>query len=386
MTSHFEPNAKNSAGRARTSLTALISLALLSGLSLSCAHPAQAQEPALKDAPHIDLAAMSGGAVAKSLPLLQKGDAGFREHIGNACYSCHNQSLPSMAFAIARQHGFTLNRQQTADRIKQVHGMFDMLRPVMVKAQTNPATDRELDQVTVDPSLSVGYALAGLAADDCKPDAATEAATRYLMRKQLPDGRWPVLTARPPLESSEFTATALAIRAMQTYAPKSCGLEVARRMALARTWLLSAYPKTTEDKAFRLYGLCWTGAAPKDIKTAVDCLLILQQDDGGWGQLPRTPSDAYATGQALMALSQAGGISVKDSVYTRGAFFLFATQREDGSWLVNKRANPVQAFFDSGFPHDKSQFVSMAATSWATMALALMVPATSVTSPILTAR
>ena len=63
-----------------------------------------------------------------------------------------------------------------------------------------------------------------------------------------------------------------------------------------------------------------------------------------------------------------------DSIYTRGAFFLFATQHEDGSWLVNKRATPVQTYFESKFPHEKSQFISIAGTSWATMALALTIP------------
>ena len=30
---------------------------------------------------------------------------------------------------------------------------------------------------------------------------------------------------------------------------------------------------------------------------------------------------------------------------------------------------PVQAYFESGFPHGKDQFISAAATNWATMAL-----------------
>ena len=246
-----------------------------------CGVSAHAQEEALKNAPHIDFVEMNRAAVAKSLPLLQASGAAFTEHMGGACFSCHHQSLPSMAFAIARQHGFTYDTKRKQAETQVVYGMLDHMKPVMVKALTNPATEKELDLVTVDPAISVGYALAGLAADDCKPDGATEAAVRYLMRKQASDGRWPVLTARPPLESSEFTATALAVRAMQTYAPASAAPEVTRRTAQARAWLLSTKPKTTEDKVFRLYGLKWVAADAKDIKAAVTDLLALQQDDGG---------------------------------------------------------------------------------------------------------
>jgi hypothetical protein len=51
--------------------------------------------------------------------------------------------------------------------------------------------------------------------------------------------------------------------------------------------------------------------------------------------------------------------------------FLLGTQLEDGSWYVRTRAIPVQPYFDSEFPHGQDQFISAAATNWATMALAL---------------
>jgi hypothetical protein len=36
---------------------------------------------------------------------------------------------------------------------------------------------------------------------------------------------------------------------------------------------------------------------------------------------------------------------------------------------VHKRAVPVNAYFESGFPHGKFQFISYTGTCWATMAL-----------------
>jgi ankyrin repeat protein len=51
--------------------------------------------------------------------------------------------------------------------------------------------------------------------------------------------------------------------------------------------------------------------------------------------------------------------------------FLVLRQRKDGSWFVQTRSFPFQAHVETLFPHGRSQFISVAATSWATMALAL---------------
>jgi hypothetical protein len=103
-------------------------------------------------------------------------------------------------------------------------------------------------------------------------------------------------------------------------------------------------------------------------------LVRSQRPDGGWGQTDALTSDAYATGSALVALHQAGGLAASDPVYQRGVAFLRKEQREDGSWLVHSRSKPFQTYYESGFPHGKDQFISMAASGWATTALALACP------------
>lgn len=75
----------------------------------------------------------------------------------------------------------------------------------------------------------------------------------------------------------------------------------------------------------------------------------------------------------LLALNQAGEIPVTDPAYRRGVAFLLRTQDDDGSWFVNKRALPLNDYFDAGFPHGQSQFSSFNATGWSTMALLLAV-------------
>ncbi len=91
--------------------------------------------------------------------------------------------------------------------------------------------------------------------------------------------------------------------------------------------------------------------------------------DGGWAQSASLTSDAYATGQALVALKEAGVVTASDAAYKRGAQFLMNSQFEDGSWYVRSRSIPFQPYFDAGFPYGADQFISDAATNWATMAL-----------------
>jgi squalene cyclase len=124
---------------------------------------------------------------------------------------------------------------------------------------------------------------------------------------------------------------------------------------------------------FRLLGLRAVGATKEEIRTAVNELLATQLDDGGWAQTDRMTSDAYATGQAILALKMGGGVPVTHPAFNRGYKYLLKTQKEDGSWYVEARTIPLQVFIHTDFPHGKNQFISLSATCWATMALSLTV-------------
>lgn len=87
------------------------------------------------------------------------------------------------------------------------------------------------------------------------------------------------------------------------------------------------------------------------------------------------PSDALSTGQTIFMLCNAG-TSPDDPAIARGCDFLLRTQNADGSWEFESHAKPVQPFFDNGDPHDKNQFISVAATAWATSALVRFMPQT----------
>src|SRR6185312_678908 len=98
--------------------------------------------------------------------------------------------------------------------------------------------------------------------------------------------------------------------------------------------LLSSTPRTTDDKAFRLRGVCWTKAPIDERQRAAAQLRTDQRADGGWAQQATMPTDAYATGLALVALTQSGELSVESHPYQNGAAYLLGMQQADGSWYV----------------------------------------------------
>ena len=138
-------------------------------------------------------------------------------------------------------------------------------------------------------------------------------------------------------------------------------------------WLLATEAVETEDRVFRFRALPYVDADQEELDAARDGLISLQQTDGGWPQKSNMKSDAYATGSVLTALLRDGSKST-DAVIQRGVDYLLESQLEDGSWHVVTRAKPFQPYFETGFPHDTDQFISTAATGWATIALALTLP------------
>lgn len=297
-------------------------------------------------------------AVEKSITLLQASGAQFSRTSG--CTSCHHQYLPQMAFGIARDRGIAALDEAAARR--QSDATITVLNRVREQAIHNR------DRIP-DVPVSVSYALLSLSAGHHPADETTDAMTHVISAWQGDDGAfYPLPAMRPPIEAGAVTATALSLRALQLY-----GTNENQRIARASRWLSAAAPRTTEERAMQLLGLAWAKAAAADVRKSAAALLREQRADGGWAQLATLETDAYATGQALVAL-QAAGLAMTSSEYRRGVAFLLRTQFPDGSWLVRSRTFPVQPLKDSGFPHGNNQWISAAGTSWATMAIALALP------------
>ena len=301
-------------------------------------------------------AASPRAAIERSLPLLQRSDVAFMKRSG--CVSCHNNNLTAMTVAAARKQGVVVDdgvaraqRRAIAEYIEGNRERYLQGIPIAGAADT------------------AAYILLGMAAEACPPDPATDAIARYLKSRQRADGSWRNFGGRPPIESSDIQNTATAMRAIQVYMPKARRSEYDKAVQLAAEWLAKAQPQTTEDRTFQLLGLMWAGGKQEIARKAALDLLHAQRSDGGWAQTAALTSDAYATGQALVALKEAGVVTPTDAAYKRGTQFLMNSQCEDGSWYVRSRSIPFQPYFESGFPYGADQFISDAATNWATMAL-----------------
>jgi ankyrin repeat protein len=352
-------NAKNSEGMTaldfarRNGHTPVVDLLIQAGAKQASVTETKASaEAAAKPKP----AASPRDAVARSIPALQKTDVAFLKKAG--CVSCHNNTLTAMTVAAARKQKLPVDDQIARSQLKAIAAYLDSWRE---RALLGVGIPGEAD--TIAPIL------VGLAAQSYPPDAATDAMAAFLKSKQLPNGMWAPFGHRPPLEMSAFVVTAQAMRALQVYAPRPQRAEYQKRIELAAAWLAKTPPQTNHDRAFQLLGLAWSGGDKAVIKKAAGELVRAQRPDGGWSQIPTLASDAYATGQALVALKDSGAAAVTDPAYQRGVRFLLNSQFEDGSWHVKTRAMPIQPYFESGFPFGHDQWISASATNWATQAL-----------------
>lgn len=313
-------------------------------------------------------------ATAKPFQLIQKSQAVFYRK--DACNSCHHQILPVMLEAAARSRGVEFD---TAFADGVTAKMFSQFKDLDAIVQGQNYID----------DISDGWELLAAHAAGVPPSLATSAKAQCLASAQRADGAWRTMDARPPQSHGRFTTTAVCARAVQLYLPESFKDEKQAVQARARSWLLKATPRTTEDHAYRLFGLLWTGADMEARKQAAGQLLAQQRADGGWGQLPNRNSDAYSTGEALVALHRAANLSTGAPPYQRGLRFLLKAQGADGSWRVESRLQPgipvSPEYFSAGFPHGRRhQFLSIMGTSWGAMALMqAMTPAKKVERPAL---
>ena len=320
-------------------------------------------------------------AVAKALPLLEKGAAGHREQ--RTCFACHSQGIPILAMTTARERGFAIGEEELGKQLQYIADFLGRNRESYLQGKGQGG---QVD--------TAGYALMSLELGGWKPDETTAAVSEYLLLYRKDEDHWRANSQRPPTEASPFTTTYVGLRGLQTFGTPEQKDRIAARRQQVRGWLLKTPATDNEDRVFRLLALKAVAAPEEDLKAAARELKQAQHADGGWSQLDVkaaaegdaskqsseeaegdkpdfTHSDAYATGTALVALHHAGGLSTSDPAYQRGLRFLLKTQLPDGSWLVQSRSKPFQKYFETGFPHGKNQFISSAASGWAVTAIAL---------------
>lgn len=327
--------------------------------SVKMVQPPGRQLPAKLDATTLRSAVNQAVVPLQETAIISKKS--FANHASKQdCTSCHQQYLPLAAVGAAR------NFRATVD----VPAQQELERMVAQGEHKN----HESDWVPVfhpDAVFTKGYVLFGCANANLPADELTDSAVNHLAVIQGPEGQWYNNLPRPPLQSDDIGATALAVHALQKYPLPGRKAEFASRVEHARRWLWKAKPDNHEGRVYQLLGLAWAGEPAAKLQPLAKALIAEQRADGGWAQLPKLNSDAYATGQAVYALRVAAGLSTAHPALDQGRRYLLNTQLADGTWHVKRRAFPFQPTMESGFPHGRDSWISAAGSSWAVLALSL---------------
>ena len=342
----------------RYSMLLLIKIGALSLLIASS--PVQGQTTTETSAGRVPKSSVPEGdvrnAIRAAMPLIEKGAMGSAEH--RKCFTCHHQAMPILVMSEAKRIGFEVDPENLQRQIDHTHAH---LRRGKKNYLAGKGQGGQVD--------TAGYALWALTEQTA--DEVTDAVVEYLIQVVRDEQHWSTSSKRPPSESSNVTASYVAMRGLKEFARDARIDDVEKFVEPVLSWL-DEQPKTlTEDLVFglRLRSLL----APDDPKTAqlADDPLNRQREDGGWSQTSEMQSDAYATGTAIVALYQAKRLKPNSSAATSAIRFLLNEQQSDGSWHVKSRSKPFQEYFETGYPHGDDQFISMSAACWSTWALLL---------------
>jgi hypothetical protein len=273
------------------------------------------------------------------------------------CVSCHHASLVVRALREAKQRGHAVDGavldQLTKWLAESGDGKTGVARPA--------SAPKALNEGAVLHALAVGA--------DATPDAASREGLKRFVKTmeadQTADGSWSSWpeTRQPIFGHSDERTTVLATLALLP-AAASGDKEAKAGLDKGVHWL--AATKSDGDAqvvAMRLVLWRRLGRPAGEWEPLVRKIKERQNADGGWSQTPDMPSDAWATGQALYALAEAGA-KPDEPVLARGRAFLSKTQRPDGSWPMTSR--PIKPG-DAGATNLSP--ITCAGSAWAVLGL-----------------
>jgi squalene-hopene/tetraprenyl-beta-curcumene cyclase len=297
-------------------------------------------------------------AINRGLAFLTKDSLAFRET--KKCAECHHAPFTIWALNEGKRRGYTIDDKALADLTA-----WAVAREIPAKAP--PKTGQiDLNQAPLMLAL-------GIEAGDAKAD---EAGLRKLLssvlRDQGEDGSWKLSYEFRPIGSSPEALTTLALLALSAPNAPDMGKEAKAAREKGLKWLRAAHADD-EPQATALRLILWRrlNRPATDWEPLVQKLRRAQNSDGGWGQTKEAKSDAYATGQILYALAEAG-VKPSDDAVRKAQGFLAKTQRSNGGWPMVSRA-----IMRDGKPPKNLDPITHAGSAWAVMGLIRSAPVES---------
>ena len=232
-----------------------------------------------------------------------------------------------MVVKAARESGIAVDEKDFAEQRRAMAVVMSLRQPRPLLIELGGGGLAQLSQTAV-----------GLITAGHEADWLTDSVAMQIAAQQRTDGGWTDghSTSRAPMEESEITTAAYCVRVLRDYAIPSRKTEFKERIGRARTWMLSAHPRHTYERADLLMGLKWAGASQEQMASVAKALAGEQRADGGWAQRSTLASDAYGTGLAMRALRESGQPGM-EAVYRRGRGF--PAQDADGRRIM-VRAEP----------------------------------------------
>jgi hypothetical protein len=292
-------------------------------------------------------------AIQRGLAFLAKDNLAWRQ--SKQCYECHHAPFTIWALNEGKRQGYVVDEKVLAETTSWVVGK-DYLAQLLAK-RTAPN-----ENVFNEAPLLLAL---GIEAGDTK--ASHDGLKKMLasvVNDQGKDGSWKRVKEARPILSSPDTLTTLALLALSAPNAPDMGKEGKAARERGLQWLQSVKADDElQPAALRLILWRRLGRPVSDWEPLVRHLRGAQNEDGGWGQIKMAKSDAYASGQALYALAEAGAKS-DDRAVRSGQAFLAKNQRMDGSWPMTSRA-----IMGNGKVATKFEPITHAASAWAVMGL-----------------
>ena len=322
-------------------------LALLFCIAVSClASPLRADDAVSAD--------QIRSAIQKSIPYIERdGEKWIKV---KKCNSCH--MIPFMLWSLheAELRGIKVNSKRLAE-------LDDWsATSIQLKESKKPPKGSETQAQLLIVRAGYGGEL----------EERFQKMLQRVVEAQQENGQWQAggqlpSQKRPKRETEEVSTlwNLLALRTVEGAEDQRPKIEEAAAKWLASSELAkNKSAKSSEWFTMRLL-LEVSRAGEKSIALAQSELLALQREDGGWGWLTGSESDALATGPAIFALTQSG-LTGEDEPVQRAVKFLLDTQRKDGTWRVEStRAR------DKGAVKPTSIYWG---TTWAAIGLSQLLP------------
>jgi hypothetical protein len=300
-------------------------------------------------------------AIAKAVTFIE--DEGVSWMNDRKCASCHHAPMTIWSLNEAKNYGYAVDEANLAEVTTWSFAEDDRSKVLVVNPKKEPTV---LSQAPMMLALATGSIRN--VNDDIR--AGYKRLVERVIPEQFPEGTWGLPAGgRPPMADSNEIMTIWTVLALS--AKDLPNEAAAANRDKARKWLAENPRGESHQSQIARLLLDQHFETPRsELQPALDRLLKLQNDDGGWSQIAERGSDAYATGQTLYVLGRSGDNATNNAAVAKGQAWLISKQQADGTWSMTPRPNKP-----GDKESEKTGPITYVGTAWATLGLIRTTPA-----------